>query len=169
YIKTGGGIYPKISFPIEKINQHKKDSIGNKIFTINSAILSVEATEIDESKTALPIPADMMLLPISEVDNFLKTNKVSTLGDTAAIFASYNSTKREYSFDIAKLLNAIIKADTADIKIKTADFIMIPVDVVYINGVISEIRPQKYLGAATIRSGKNQYSPLRLELIYSGF
>ncbi|MDR0829550.1 MAG: DUF4270 domain-containing protein [Prevotellaceae bacterium] len=166
YIKSAGGIYPKLSLPIAKIMQHKRDSIGDKIFTINSAILSVEATEIDTTANKMFIPNVVMLIPETELDYFLKNNKIYFAGDSAAVYTSYNSTKKEYTFDVARLLNSIIrKEEKENTGIETFNLVMIPVDMISSN----EVRPQKYIRAATIRSSRSERSPMRLELIYSGF
>jgi hypothetical protein len=168
YIKTGGGIYPKIKIPIGSMRKQILDSIGDKILNLNSAILSVEATEIDNAKNGMPTPSSLLMLPVSEMKTFFQSNSLAALKSNTAAIVGYNSTKKEYMFDIAYLLNKLIKSDYHNFD-ETAEFILIPVDVYSTNGVISEIKPQKYIGAATIRSAKNQYSPMRIELAYSGF
>jgi len=178
YIKTGGGIYPKIGLPIGAIRTQMKDSIGNKIRSINSAILSVEATEIDSSKIAMPIPPTMLLLAIDDAKEFFETNGLNALKNNKAAIASYNYTKNEYTFDLAKIVTDMTRsadepeneADKEAYFQETKQYILVPVDVYYTDsGGISDIKPQKYVGAITIRSGKNGYSPMRLELVYSGF
>ncbi|MDR1544351.1 MAG: DUF4270 domain-containing protein [Prevotellaceae bacterium] len=177
YIKTGGGIYPKLSLPIAKINKQMRDSIGvvmndsagHKIITVNSAVLSVEATEIDSAKTnRMPVPTHVLLMPANEVEKFVKEGKLYFVGDSASVYAAYNSTTREYTFDVAKLLNSVLR-DKKNADLQTFDMMLVPVDVVTSsNGAVS-YHPQKFIGAATIRSSRSQYSPMRLELVYSGF
>ena len=170
YIKTAGGIYPKIEIPLGSMRRQMDDSIGNKIPSINSAILSIEATEIDKSKNPMPIPQSLLMLPITEAKNFFEVNSLSAIKSNNAVIAYYNSSKKEYTFDIAYLMtNILIERDAEKKKAEnyyteTAEFILIPVDI-----YTSEIKPQKYVGAATIRSAKNNYSPMRIEVVYSGF
>lgn len=170
YITTASGIYPKINLPIERIRERIKDSLPehslkNEIF-INSANISLEITERDTTSMAMPIPAALLMIPVSEADNFIKTGSLKIYKENKAQIIYYISTQREYKGDIAYLLNKVIKDnDKSD-----TEYLLIPVDIyTNSNNQITECRPTKRLGAATIRSGKNQYSPMRLELVYSGF
>lgn len=172
YITTSSGIYPKITLPISRIKQRIKDSVSGKnlkreIF-INSAVISLESTELDSSATAKPVPTALLMIPVSEADNFIKNNSLKIVQENKAQIATYNIKKREYIVDIAHLLSKIIKNDSYTEA--NAEFLLIPVDL-YKNtkGSIVECRPTKRLGANTIRSGKSKFSPLRLELTYSGF
>ncbi len=173
YITSASGIYPRVSLPIAKIKQRIKDSIPNKdiakqIF-INSANVSLELTEIDSTKGAEPIPTNIIMLPVSEAEQFIKNSSISVIEDYKAQTATFvpNTTKGEYSIDIAYLLNKVIKDQ--DNSATHIDYLLIPVDI-YLdkNQEIKEIRPSKRISASTIRSGQNQYSPLRLELVFTG-
>jgi len=180
YIKTGGGIYPKVTIPLGMLRKHINDSIPGKILSINSAILSVEATEIDDSKLSMPIPQNLLLLPVDEAKEFFQGNGLTAVLDNKAVIAFYNTKdsktnkiKNEYTFDIAYTLTRLIKTPKNEEKqtdeeyySETKEFILVPVD---IYGNISDIKPRKHIGAVTVRSAKNNYSPMRLELVYSGF
>ena len=159
YLKTGGGIYPKIKLPLGSIQNRINDSIGNKMLSLNSAVLSIEATEIDSSALKIPIPPIVMLLPVGDAKEFFESNSLDVIKNNKAVIAYYNSTKKEYTFDLAYTLMNLLKS-----KQEEAEFMLVPVD---IDGY--SIKPQKYIGAATIRSAKNDYSPMRIELVYSGF
>jgi len=173
YIKTAGGIYPKVTIPLGSLRKQINDSIGSKLLSINSAIVSVEATEIDKSRIPMPPPPIMLLLPVEDAKEFFEKNSLAAYNNNRAVLAGYSTTKNEYTFDIAYTLTRLIdwqniqgkKEDYTEIK----EFILVPVDV-YGSGInISDIKPQKYVGAVTVRSAKNNYSPMRLELVYSGF
>lgn len=170
YLTTTSGIYPKITLPIERIRGRIKDSLPdknlkNKIF-VNSANISLEITERDTTATAMPIPPALFMIPVSEADNFIKTGSLKIYKENKAQLIYYISKKREYIGDIAYLLNKVIKDNSQS----NTEYLLIPVDI-YTNSnkQVTECRPTKRLGAATIRSGKSQYSPMRLELVYSGF
>jgi len=164
YITATAGIYPRITLPVAKISQKMKSHFPNKDIFINSAIVSIEATEIDSSKTAMPIPGSLLVLPVKEFDNLIKTNSIKIVNNDSATIATYNSSKKEYTVNMAYLLNKA-KNDS----ITNADYLLIPIDVFSSSSGLSEIRPAKRIGAVTVRSGKNAYSPMRLELVYSGF
>jgi hypothetical protein len=167
YIKTGGGIYPKITLPVGSMRQQIADKTAGKIMSINSAILSIEATETDSSKMPVPVPATLLLLPTTEIKNFFEINGIAAVSGDKGIIASYSSTKKEYTFDIAHTLSGLLK--DAEHFPENVEYILVPVDIHTINGVVSDIKPQKYIGGVTIRSGKNNYSPMRIEMVYSGF
>jgi len=170
YIKTAGGIYPKVTIPLGSLRKQINDSIGSKLLSINSAILSVEATEIDKSRIPMLTPPIMLLLPVEDAKEFFEKNSLAAYnnGRGRAVLAGYNSTKNEYTFDIAYTLTRLIKENYEDYN-ETKEFILVPVDIYGYVDRPSDIKPQKYVGAVTIRSAKNDYSPMRLELIYSGF
>ena len=125
---------------------------------INSAVISLESTELDSSATAKPVPTALLMIPVSEADNFIKNNSLKIVQENKAQIATYNIKKREYIVDIAHLLSKIIKNDSYTEA--NAEFLLIPVDL-YKNtgGSIVECRPTKRLGANTIRSGKSKFSP----------
>ncbi|MDR1591581.1 MAG: DUF4270 domain-containing protein [Prevotellaceae bacterium] len=168
-VKNTGGIYPKLHLPVGRIRQQIHDSIGDKILTVNSAILSVELTELDSSATAMPIPADLLMLKESQLNNLILKNSIATSGDSIGVIASYNSSTKEYLFDIARLLSANIKSNPTDY-LKEETVLLIPVDRIFNeSGTTIGIKIRKRLGAFTIRSAANGYSPMRIELVYSGF
>ncbi|MDR3328014.1 MAG: DUF4270 domain-containing protein [Prevotellaceae bacterium] len=169
YITTAGGIYPKVTLPLGKIRKNVHDSIPNKILKINSAILSLEATEIDSSANAMGVPPVLLLINVTEYEEFLKSNYTKAVADSTVAVAMYNSTTKEYVFDIARMVSNVVNKAPLDFD-ATVEYMLIPVDVFYSSaGVLTDIRPQKCLGAVTVRSGNNHDSPMRLELVYSGF
>ena len=169
YIKTAGGIYPKITIPLGSIRKQINDSIGSKLLSVNSAILSVEATEIDKSTTMrMPEPTAVLLLPVEDAKEFFQGNSLTAYNNRKAVLAGYNATKNEYTFDFAYTLTRLIKENYEDYS-EIKEFILVPVDIYGYADYPSDIKPTKHIGAATIRSGKNDSSPMRLELVYSGF
>ena len=180
YIKTAGGIYPKVTIPLGSLRRQMTDSIkGKNLLSINSAILSVEATEIEKNSTTkirMPEPSAVLLLPVDATKEFFQGKSLTVYNNRKAVLAFYNSTKNEYTFDLAYTLTDLIdwqkknkdKTEQTDEEYysETKEFILVPVD---IYGSISDIKPRKHIGAVTIRSAKNEHSPMRLELVYSGF
>ncbi|PID94561.1 MAG: hypothetical protein CSA89_01305 [Bacteroidales bacterium] len=172
YITSASGIYPRIKLPISNIKRQiesrfPKKNINKNIF-INSAIISIEATEIDSSEIAEPIPTTLLMIPTNEVEDFIKEGSINMLTENKAQTVIYNPEKKEYSLDIAVLINKLIKNENQTDKV--IDFLLIPVDIYLDNSNnIKEVRPTKRISAVTVRSNKNSYSPTRLELVYSGF
>ena len=175
YIKTAGGIYPKIEIPLGSLRSQMRDGIkGKNYLSINSAILSIEATEIDKSKTMrMPEPTLVMLLPVEDATEFFQKNSLKSYTGNRAVLAGYNAAKNEYTFDFAYALTKLIdwqrEQKDEDYYSETKEFILVPVDIYGSYLAPSDIKPKKHIGAVTIRSAKNDYSPMRLELVYSGF
>ena len=170
YITTAAGVYPKFSLPIAEIKQRIKDSLPDKDINSNiflsSANISFEATEIDSSNTSIPVPSALYILPAREIDQFLKTYSVKQYKDREAQIAVFNQKTNEYTVDMSFLLNKLLKNDN---DILSEEFLVVPIDIYYDSkGNPVEFKATKRVGAATFRSGKSKYSPLRMELIYTG-
>lgn len=171
FVTTAAGVYPKITLPIRKIKQVIQQNLPDKdlrreVF-VSSANISVEATEIDSSKTAIPVPSAIYALPASEIDQFLKTYSVKQFTEHKAQIATYNAKTKEYTIDMSFVLNKLLKSDEDK---EYEEFLLVPIDMYYdLKNNPVEFKATKRIGAATLRSGKSKYSPLRLELVYSGF
>lgn len=169
YIKSAGALYPRITVPIGRMRRKIHDSIGNKTMMINSAMLSVEATEIEQQKSDIPYAFYMLMLKSDKVSDFLATTTVPLNTDTTMVVGVYNATKKAYSFDLAYMLAKHLRKDPTNYD-EELEFVLMPVTTVTAsNGSVVDITPQKQLSAVTVRSGRNTYSPMRVRLVYSGF
>ncbi len=169
YIKSAGGIYPKISLPLGRIKERIFDKIGeNRKFNINAAEIMVEGIEFDDKDVFLDPPTYLLALSKDEYDHFIATNQIPQQTDTTAIVAEYNYTSNSYKIDINYLLTRHLRQEID--KDATLDLLLIPVELTMSSSsTISRIKPLTKLAAITIRSGKNEYSPMRLEILYNGF
>lgn len=169
YIKSAGGIYPKITIPIGRIKERIYDKIGDqRKFNINAAEIHVEGIEFDDKDVYLDPPTYLLALTQEEYDIFIATNKIPQQTDSTAIVAEYSYTSNSYTIDANYLLTKHLRQEMSTDA--TLDMLLIPVDVTMSSSSsISKIKPLTKLSAITIRSGKNTYSPMRLEIIYNGF
>ena len=155
----------------------------NKKLLLNSALINVEVFETDSSTYPLPVISHMLLIKESEIADFFKNDKLPT-GSNAALGAyatststtnSITTTSRYYSFNIAKLLATEIKAAEANNTLLTDDFKnfkmrLVPVNVTYNSSqIITAAKQQSTLGAITICGGKKKVSPMKVQMVYSGF
>lgn len=128
----------------------------------------VEGIEFDDKDVFLDPPTYLLALSKDEYDHFIATNQIPQQTDTTAIVAEYNYTSNSYKIDINYLLTRHLRQEID--KDATLDLLLIPVELTMSSSsTISRIKPLTKLAAITIRSGKNEYSPMRLEIIYNGF
>ena len=171
YLVSTSGAYPKITMPLGRIRERIESKMPGKAIRdifINSAEIVFEPTEVDFSKKAIPSPATLLIIPESEVENFIKTGSKKAYKNDDAQVIKYSSAKKSYAADVSRLLNKKLKDKT--VTDTSIDYLLIPVDIYTdSNGEVIEYRITKRFAAAVIRSGKNAYSPLRLTMVYSGF
>lgn len=169
YVKAPAGIFPQVQFPIGAIRHKVKGQLGDKLFNVNSASLIAEATEIDESDMAMPIPTYMLLIKASKVADFITQNHVPISRDSIAVLATYDSDDQNYVFDMSYFLDYEVRRDENNFT-EVDELVMIPVSVTLnSSGSITSVRAQRKVGAVTLRSGFNNDSPLRVKIIYNGF
>jgi hypothetical protein len=153
--------------------------IAGKKLEINSATIRVEATNIDIDTVAAPTVRYMLLIKEEAYQRFFNNNELPS--DTCAVLGSHTvalvtgSTtlyQDYYSYSVAKLVANELKiaktkgATPAD----KMNMLLVPVQVKFnSSSVITSVKQDYLLSAVTIRSGKNTYSPLRLNVVYSGF
>lgn len=172
YLTATAGAYPKVNIPIGRMRERITERIGDRLLNYNRALLKVEATELDSSDLAMPIPPSVMLLRMSDYERYLSYNQLPTTADSTAVIGYYSTSNQCCSFDMSYLLTKVMRADMQNFD-EELDMILMPVDVTTMTSAtgttLTTVRPRTRLAAATIRSGKNEYSPMRLEVIYNGF
>lgn len=185
YISSPANIYTRINLPVRKIVKNMLDSIDNKKLMINNATIRVDVTEIPEDDLDTPVPTNVLLLQESDVNRFFSKNN---LENDSVIHSDYYKTDTTafYQFSVAKLISNEIKKveySSTESGLTTVDVDNIPESInlvlvpVRINATYSSsgvrtitgIKQQILMGGATLRSGKNEYSPLRISTVYSGF
>ncbi|HPW89793.1 MAG TPA: DUF4270 domain-containing protein [Paludibacteraceae bacterium] len=171
YVKSPAGMFPRVTLPIGQIRTKVRGEIGNRLFSVNSAMLVVEATELQTGDLAMPIPEYMTLIRGSKIDDFVTKNHLLQMSDSVAVLGMYNSKTKSYVFDLSYFLNSEIPPHyTKDKTDETLELLLVPSSVsLNSSGAITSIKPLRKMGAVTLRSGTNTESPMRLKVIYSGF
>jgi len=186
YIAAPANIQTQVSIPLKKIQTHINNGIAGKTLAINSASIKVEVTETtqDTTKNLHQVVKYMLLIKESAIDRFFDNNELPS--DTCAVLAQYSNTQigssgvyeQYYNFVISKLIaNELAIAKQKNIVLDDKNPLnlrLIPVSVATSTNSsgttsISTVKQQYLMNAVTIRSGKNPYSPMRLNLVYSGF
>lgn len=174
YIKSAAGIYPKIRIPIGKMSKHIYSKIGDKQLNINAAEIIIENISYDSTDVFMGQPYYLLALTTEQFDDFIKYNTIPSATDTTAVIADYLVNKGGYKLDLAyfitkHLRNEIVQEDDV------IEMILMPVIVESATSTsigatsITNIKPLTQLAATTIRSGKNEYSPMRMKILYNGF
>lgn len=168
YIKSAAGIYPKIKIPIGRMAQRMRRNIGDLDLNISGAELNVELIDTDDVDKNLLSPSYLLALSEDEFEDFIRYNTPPTSIDTTAVVASYTSAKSGYAFNLNYFITKHLRNEdiTPD---QTIDMILVPVVIEGTTYSISSIKPLTKLSAASARSGKNSYSPMRLKVLYNGF
>jgi hypothetical protein len=172
FIKSAAGIYPKIRIPIGEMSKRIYSKIGDKQLNVNAAEIIIEDIKYDTTNTYLGKPFYLLALTTDQFDNFLKYNTMPSATDTTAVIASYSTSHKGYKLDLAyfitkHLRNEIVEEDDV------IEMILMPVlaetSTSTETSTIANIKPLTQLAVSTIRSGKNEYSPMRLKILYNGF
>ena len=182
YISAPANIQTRINIPLNKIQKRLEVGIGNKKLVMNSAIINIEATQIDSSALAVPLVNYMLLVKESEVDKFF--SKKELLSDEKAILGKFTITLDNktglftyaYPFNLAKLIaNEIKIAKKNNTEAKDLQMRLIPVSVTSTTNNntgavnLTGVKQQHLMNAVTIKSGKNKTSPMRINAVYSWF
>lgn len=170
-LKAAGGIYTEVEIPIGEIRRRIHDSIGDKTLMMNSALLSFEITDKDLATRYMPMFSYLLMLPSDQLEDFVKTNTLPSTFDTTMVVGYYSMIpQQEYQFDLAYLLAKRIRSNPYDYD-EVLKMTVLPISATQASssssGIIA-VRPMKQLSAASVRSATNSYSPMRLELSYSG-
>ncbi len=182
YISSPAGIQTRVTVPLKRIKQRMDSLISGKKQTLNSAVLRVDATEIDSSKLAEPIVNYMLLIKESKIEDFFNKNELPDA--TYAILGQFSQSQNtstllyeyHYSFDIATMIANELKLNPnpdSDLKLR-----LVPVQVTTTTSTsssgatttsITAVKQQTGMSAITILSGKDVTTPMRIKMIYSGF
>lgn len=169
YIKSAAGIFPKATIPLGKIYEAMHSKMDTtKVLNISAAELTFECIEYDEADVYMNPPTYLLAIEEDKFDEFLRTNKSSTGYETDRVLGLYNSVKEAYCFDLTYMLTKQLRVDSMEVD-KTMNMILVPVEETSDGSSVSRLRPLVKLAATKVRSNKNEYSPLRLKVLYEGF
>ena len=176
YVASPANMHTRVNIPLNRINQHLNDGIKGKKLTINSALLRVDVTELTQDTASLhPIVKAMMLIKESSMDRFFNNNELPS--DTCAINVNLSSEqigttgvyRYFYSFNVAKLVANELKIHGNSAP-ENLVMRLVPVRIkTNSSGGVIEVKQDYLMSAVTIRSGKNTTSPMRINIVYSGF
>jgi hypothetical protein len=184
YVASPANFQTKIVLPLRRIN----DSISTKLaldkkHILNKAILKVEATQVGDTTLAMPIVNYMLLIKESAVKDFFDkkelpsdTSTVAVLGQVAyAEIGTTGTYEYYYSYNVAKIIaNDLKVASEKKIPLIDEPMVLVPVSVTTTSSSsgstsITALKQQYKMSAVTIRSGKHQKHPMRLDVVFSGF
>ena len=174
YIKSAAGIYPKIRIPIGKMSKRIYSTIGDRQLNVNAAEIIIEDIAYDSTDVFMGMPSYLLALTTEQFDDFIKYNTIPTATDTTAIIANYSSNRKGYKLDLAYFITKYLRNQTVE-EDDVIEMILMPVNIESTMSTttgatsVTKIAPLTQLSATTIRSGKNEYSPMRLKILYNGF
>ncbi len=180
YLASPANLQTQIRLPLTNIQTRLKAGVNGKNLTINSALLRVNVSETEQDTVLHPIVKNVLLVKESAINRFF--NNQETPADTCSVLATYVTSLKTgttdvyehyYTFNVAKLIANELKnapnGKPVDLNVR-----LIPVAVTTTtssNGAVavSSVKQQFLMGATTIMSGKNTTSPMRINVVYSGF
>ena len=174
YIASPANLQTRVKLPLIRMKQRIDAALLDKKMTVNSALLGVEATEVDQATLAVPIVSYMLLIKEDSVDNFFKKNKLpdkkyAIVGQYA--YSQIGTTSEYnyyYTFDVATVVANELKINPTNLK--DLNMRLVPVRVkTDTNGSVTEVKQQFLMSAVTVKSGKNAESPMRVNMFFSGF
>lgn len=187
-IVAPAGIYTQIQFPMGEMKKEIEKKLNNKRAYVNKAQLKVnilyDQSKAESSKTRddWGIPASNMLLLRDTLvtDNKYFKDKTILLTTDDAILSEIMTGKESdgttyyyYSFDMSHLLTAKLRNSSEPDTLKMT---MVPVEVEYTSTssssssyAVSAIRQAQTYSTTVVPSANNPKTPLRLEVVYSGF
>lgn len=107
YLKTPAGLYTQITLPVDKVfDGHENDTLN----TARVFIPRENNTQATSSYT-LPIPSNVLLLPVDSVDNFFAKGKIAD--NRNSYTQAYNSSSNGYTFsNISSMMRTMKDAKT---------------------------------------------------------
>lgn len=174
HIKSAAGIYPKIRIPIGEMSKRIYSKIGDKQLNINAAEIIIENTEYDDTDVYMGQPYYLLALTTEQFDDFIKYNTIPSATDTTAVIANYIAKKGGYKLDLAYFITKYLRNEMVEDD-DVIEMILMPVIVESATSTstgatsVTNLKPLTQLAATTIRSGKNEHSPMRIKILYNGF
>jgi hypothetical protein len=179
YVASPANWNTTVGIPLNRIKTRMDAGIANKKLTINSAVIKVEAVDVDVDTLRAPTVMYMLLIKEEAINRFFNNNELPS--DTCAMLAGHavaliaNSTTQYedyYKFSVAKLIaNELKIAKDKNIPpVESLSLRLIPVSVIYdANGSPTSVKHDYNMSAVTIRSGLNPDSRMKIKVVYSGF
>lgn len=173
YVSSPANVHTKVVLPLKRIQDRIKAKIQDKLQTLNSALLNVEVTDVDDRLFPQPVVKYMLLIRKSSIDRFFSKGELPS--DTCAILAPYTPSlisntslyKSYYTFNVAKLManEFKLKKNIND----NYEMMLVPVSVTFDgSNNVTAVKQEFLMSSVIFRSGKNTLSPMRINMVYSG-
>lgn len=169
FVSSPAGIHSNVDIPISRIRDSLHIKVQNGIaylnsttrkLSVNSALLTFEVADT----STIDYPPYLLLIKKSAVTSFFSTS--TTPDSKTAVLAAYSSTNKSYTFSLKTYLANELKSETS---IGDDPMVLIPVMVSYdSNGYVSAVKYDAKLHAVALK-GPTSLSPLKLDLVVSGF
>lgn len=175
YIASPANLGTRVRIPLGRMEQRMKSKTLDKELKMNSALLNVEVTEVDDATLAMPVTSYLLLIKEDSIANFFDNNKLPD--DTYAVLGAYtpalNDSTGEYNyyyrFNTAKLIATEIKNKSYP-QNGYLNMRLVPVRVKFnSSNSVTEVKHQFLMTGVTVKSGSNPVSPMRINAVFSGF
>lgn len=179
YILSPANIYTHLTIPTTDLMARIDSGVQNRTPYINMARLRIDVLNGDskgkrDDNWAKPAE-NMLLIKEDCYDRIFKENKLPS--DTSALLGTLVSTydsetsryNYSYSFSLSALFTDMLRREKRD----TLQMLLVPVETEYTTNstgsYLSSVKLRHSVTATKIRSSKNSQSPMKVEVVYSGF
>ena len=169
YIFAPGGLLTQVTIPDSLFTKGKGILSGKTISSMRLKVTAVDA-DLDNPWTyAMKPPEALLLINADSTQSFFK--KFELADGLNSFIAKYDSTNLDYSFDLSYYAQKMVRENDSVGSTSLSPFtrmLMIPVSIVT-NSSSTNVYLENLITPASvkIRSGKNTYQPMKLEVIYS--
>ncbi len=178
YVASPSNYQTKVRIPLNRIRE--RVSVGDKVLDVNSTILKLNVQDRKDwgVSSIIPYVGSMLLIKESALDKFFKEHQLPS--DTVAFIANLGrenitATTYTYNYTFNNLANLIENELKKNSTAEYLDMVLVPVSLKEVTSlsstqtVISEVNQATQMQAVSIFSGKNKQTPMRLEVVYSGY
>lgn len=179
YILSPANIYTHLTIPTTALMARIDEGVQKRTPYINMARLRIDVLNGDskgKKDDNWAKPAENMLLVKEDAyDYIFKENKLPS--DTNALVGTLVSTydsqtsryNYSYSFSLSALFTDMLRREKSD----TLRMLLVPIETEYTTSntgsYLSSVKMRQSISATKIRSSKNSQSPMKVEVVYSGF
>lgn len=166
---AGKGIH--LDIPVGRMRERIYSQLDDKLMNINMAQLVMEIPSLESNALIkLPQPTFLLAMTESKYDEFVDYNTIPLSSDSTMVMASFNTKDSTYVFDFSYFVTKSLRRNPSDYsEVERAVVVPVNVEVNRSSGQISRIRPMIKTSGIRVRSGKNDYSPMRFKILYNGF
>ena len=179
YILSPANIYTRLTIPTSDMMARIDSGVQQRTPYINLARLRIDVLNGGSKggkEDNWASPADnMLLVRETDYDRIFKEGKLpsDTTALLGALTSSYNSESGAYdyyySFDLSTLFTGMLRRENSD----TLNMVLVPVETEYTTtgtaSYLSSVKLKQSVSATRIRSSRNSESPMKVEVVYSGF